>query len=96
MSLRGNDGRGNDTSSDRSENIVAIDRPPFIPAWWRAQVILPVINWMCPVPVFRFHVVALLPFIMTNISVMMIVTIVVMILGKRYWADEACAEGGNG
>ena len=73
VNCRGNDRRGNDAGGSRSENIVAIDRPPFIPAWWRAQVILPVINWMCPVPVFRFHVVTLPPFIMTNVGVMMLV-----------------------
>jgi hypothetical protein len=42
---------------------------------WRAQMIVPIINRLRPVPVFLLHVVALLPFIMTNI-------LVVMFLGK--------------
>ena len=44
-------------------------------------MILPVVNRPRPVPVFLFHVVALLPFIMTNVGVVMIVG---MILGKRH------------
>jgi hypothetical protein len=88
VNRRGNDGRGNDAGSDGCKDIVAIDRPPLVAAWWRTQVIVPIVNRLSPVPVFLFHVVALLPFIMANVVVVMIV---VMILGKRYRADEARA-----
>ena len=53
-------------------------------------MIVSIVNRMRPLPVFRFHVVALLPFIMAHIGIMMIV--VEFILGKRYRADEACAR----
>jgi hypothetical protein len=60
-------------------------------------MIVAIINWLTPVPVFLLHVIALLPFIMTNVLVMMFVMmIVMMILGKRRGADKAGGYRGNG
>ena len=39
-------------------------------------MIMPVVNRLCPMPVFLFHVIALLPFVMTNVFVMMFVVMV--------------------
>ncbi len=49
-------------------------------------MIVSIVNRLTPVPVFRLHVVALLPLVMANVLVMMVVTV---ILGKRRRADKA-------
>jgi hypothetical protein len=49
-------------------------------------VIVPIVNQLPPVPVFRLHVVAPLPFVMASVLVMVIV---MMILGNRHSADKA-------
>src|ERR1700722_8673757 len=52
-------------------------------------MIVPIVNWLCPVPIVRLHVVTLLPFVMAYVLVM-------MILGKRHGAEKARRHSGNG
>ena len=67
---------------------MTIHDTPLVPAGWGVQVILFIVNALRPAPILRFHVVALLPFIVFYVPGWMIV--IAMILGKRGGADKTC------
>jgi hypothetical protein len=69
------------------ENVLAINRTPFITPWWRAQMVLVVINFIAAIPVFVFHGCAFLPFFVLDVRV-----VVVVVLGEGDGTYEACRK----
>ena len=67
------------------KDVVAISHAPFVTPWRRFQMMLPIINRLCALPIFMFDRSSLSPFLMFDILLL----IVVMVLGDGDAATKA-------
>ena len=64
---RRNDCRRNDARRNRRHHIIAIHFAPLIPIRRSVQVVSAIVDFFTAVPVLGLHVIALLPFGVTNV-----------------------------
>jgi hypothetical protein len=76
-SLRNADGGADLVRRAISENVVAINRTPFVTPWWCAQMVLVVIDFIATIPVFVFDGCTFLPFFVFDVRV-----VVLMVVGE--------------
>ena len=69
------------------ENVLAINRTPFVPLWWCAQMVLVVIDFIAAIPVFVFDGRTFLPFFVLDVRV-----VVVVVLGEGDATHKACRK----
>ena len=86
-------------SRNSGENIIAVYLAPFIAARRLVEMILTVVHSFATLPVFVMHPVALFPFIMVDIRVVVVVIVVMIIaviLGERNSSRKKnCSERGE-
>ena len=96
--LVGHDHRANLEISNVHHDVVAVNHPPLVSAWWRSQMVLAVVDMFAAVPVFMPDVLASLPFLVLDIvMVIPVVVVVVLIVVLRISrsANETCRQEGE-
>jgi hypothetical protein len=94
MYRRSYDDRGDDSRCSSGEYVVSIHLTPFIATRWRMQMIMVIIDSFTAIPVLMAHRHALSPFIVADIS-MVVVVFVPVILGYRDSSDEDRGQNGK-
>jgi uncharacterized membrane protein len=87
--------RSDHSGGYRGENIVSVDLAPFIAVWRLVEMILTIVHSFATLPVFIMHLVALFPFIMADISVVVMVVVVVILGEGNSTREKHCSERGK-
>jgi hypothetical protein len=85
----------NDRSVDVRHHVVPIDLAPLMSFRGTAQVVLPIVDFIAPVPVVFVHLRTRFPFMVLFVCVIVVMISVLMILGQGGHAGQSYSQDGE-